>query len=265
VHASILGSGGRAPSGVRETACVLVREQDRALLLDVGTGARRLITEPAYLEGVSDLDVVLTHFHLDHVCGLPYLPMLGISATIWAPGAWLYGTASAALLEPLRRPPLAPSDVTEVYPVNELRAGQQLIGDFVVRTSAQPRHWAPTAGLRIGNELAVITDTPYEPTSSGLAEGVTHLLHEAWSSSCEPLYPDRDATAADAGRVARDAGVGQLTLIHLDPQLLDLSVLLEDAAPAFDRVSLGVDEMVLSGSEPLAGRYRRRARPRDLR
>lgn len=245
VRAVILGSGGRAPSRVRETACLLIREEDgRALLLDAGSGARRLLTDPAYLEGVRELDVVLTHFHLDHVCGLAYLPLLEIAATIWAPGGWLYGEESATLLDPLRRPPLAPSDITDVYPVNELKPGVQVIGGFVVRASAQPRHWAPSAGLRIGDELALITDTPYEPTSAALAEGVAHLLHEAWSSSHAPTYADKDATAADAGRVAREAHVGELTLIHLNPQLPDLSVLLDDASPAFDRVSLGTDEMV---------------------
>jgi ribonuclease BN (tRNA processing enzyme) len=186
---------------------------------------------------------VLTHFHFDHVCGLPFLPLLKLDARIWAPGAWLYGTPSAEILEPLRRPPVAPDDVTAVYPVNELEAGEQLVGEFVVRAREQPRHWAPSAGLRVGDELALITDTPYEPTSARLAEGVPHLLHEAWSTSRAPRYPDKDSTAADAGRVAREAEVGRLTLIHIDPQLPDPSVLLEDAAAAFDRVKLGVDEM----------------------
>jgi ribonuclease BN (tRNA processing enzyme) len=245
MRVSILGSGGGAPSGVRETACLLLRHEERALLLDIGTGARRLLADPSYLEGVSHLDVVLTHFHLDHVCGLPYLRMLPITATIWAPGAWLYGTASGAILEPLRRPPIAPSDVTAIYAINELRAGDQEIGGFAVRASAQPHHWAPSAGLRIGDELALVTDTPYEPSSTQLAEGVRHLLHEAWSSSRAPIYPEHDATAADAARVAHEAGASDLTLIHLNPTLPDLSALLDDAAPTFDRVALGEDEAVL--------------------
>ena len=114
-----------------------------------------------------------------------------------------------------------------------------------MRASGQPRHWAPSAGLRIDNEIALVTDTPYEPSSARLAEGVTHLLHEAWSSSRAPLYPDRDATAADAARVTVEAGARELTLIHLNPNLEDLSVLLDDAAAIFERVALGVDEMVL--------------------
>src|ERR671918_1500987 len=121
----ILGSGGGAPSGARETGCTVARDADRALLLDIGTGARRLVTKPRHLAGVSHVDVVLTHFHLDHVCGLPYLRMLPVSATIWGPGAWLYGTDSAAILEPLCRPPIAPTDVTGIYKVNELQPGDQ--------------------------------------------------------------------------------------------------------------------------------------------
>jgi ribonuclease BN (tRNA processing enzyme) len=242
---TILGSGGRAPSAARETACSLVREGNRALLLDAGTGLRRLIADPAHLDGVGRLDVVLTHFHFDHVCGLPFLPLLEVEARIWAPGRWLYGTPSASILEPLRRPPVAPDDVTAVYPVEELGAGEQSVGGFVVRASAQPRHWAPSAGLRVDDELALITDTAYEPTSAVLAAGVPHLLHEAWSTSSAPRYPDKDSTAADAGRVAREAGVGQLTLIHIDPQLADPSALLDDAAEVFDRVGLGSDHTVL--------------------
>jgi ribonuclease BN (tRNA processing enzyme) len=245
MRVSILGSGGGAPSAARETSCALIRDGNRTLLLDMGTGARRLLADPSLVEGTGGLNVVLTHFHFDHVCGLPYLPWLGVGATIWAPGRWLYGKASAEILEPLRLPPVAPSDVTKTYPINELSAGSQTIGGFEVRASPQPRHWAPSVGLRVDDHLAFVTDTPYEASSSDLADGVVHLLHEAWSSSRAPMYPDRDATAADAGRVAQEAGVTDLTLIHLNPRIDDLAVLLGDAREHFEHVALGEDEMRL--------------------
>ena len=241
----ILGSGGGAPSGSRETACALVTEGSHALLLDAGSGVRRLVADPSPLDGVDHLDVVLTHFHFDHVCGVPFLPWLDISAAIWAPGAWLYGDDSASILESLLRPPVSPSDLRSEIPINELRGGAQLIGRFEVRTSKQPRHWAPSVGLRIGDDVALVTDTPYEPTSAELVEGVAHLLHEAWSPSTAPRYPEHDSTAADAGRVAREADVGRLTLIHLDPRIADYSELLEDATSVFGRAELGHDELVL--------------------
>jgi ribonuclease BN (tRNA processing enzyme) len=60
------------------------------------------------------------------------------------------------------------------------------------------------------------------------------------------MYSDRDATAADAARVAREAGATDLTLIHLNPTLDDLAVLIDDAKEHFEQVALGEDEMRLA-------------------
>ncbi len=159
----LLGSGGWIPTEQRETLCVLLREDDRGLLLDAGTGLSRLVAEPELLAGVRTLDIVLTHFHLDHVCGLAYVPALPVTPTIWAPGRWLYGQASADLLAPLRTAPISPSDASELGEVRELGPGAQAVGRFEVAARAQPLHWAPTAGIRVGDDVALITDTAYEP------------------------------------------------------------------------------------------------------
>jgi ribonuclease BN (tRNA processing enzyme) len=45
--------------------------------------------------------------------------------------------------------------------------------------------------------------------------------------------------------VALEAGAGDLFLIHLNPRLEDLSILVADAAPIFERVALGEDELKL--------------------
>lgn len=139
----------------------LIGDRDRALLLDIGTGARRFLTDPACSKELPNFTCSRTSAST-HVCGLPYLYTLPVSATVWAPGAWLYRTDTAAILEPLRRPLIAPSDATESHAVNELHAGTQLIGGFEVRASPQPRHWALSAGLRVADHIALITDTPYE-------------------------------------------------------------------------------------------------------
>ena len=240
MQTAILGSGGGIPASARETACLLVRAGDRGLLLDAGSGLRRLRDDPALLEGIDRVDVVLTHFHFDHVCGLPLLSWLPVEALIWAPGRWLYDRPSADILAPLRRPPISPGDVTST-PVCELREGIQEIGGFAVRAGPQPRHWAPSAGLRIGDELAYVTDTPFEPSSIELARGVRTLFHEAWSSSAAPSHQEGDSTAADAARVAAEAGVGRLVLVHLNPDLADHSALVDDARRTFVNVGLGED------------------------
>jgi ribonuclease BN (tRNA processing enzyme) len=182
---------------------------------------------------VNELHIVLTHFHLDHVCGLMAVPSLPVVPTIWAPGALAYGRPSEEILAPLRGPPLVPFTAEELGPVNELTA-HQVIGGFDVSVRVQERHWNPTAGIRVGDFLALITDTAYDPGSGPFARGVTHLLHEAWSLDGEP-------SAADAARVFHEAGAGTLTLIHLDPRLSDPAALLAAAQPA----QLGYDGLRL--------------------
>jgi ribonuclease BN (tRNA processing enzyme) len=245
MRAWLLGSGGWMPSEGRETACVLIRDGEDALLLDAGTGLRRLVSEPALLDGVRTLDIALTHFHLDHVCGLAYVPALAIAATIWAPGRWLYGQSSADLLAPLRSAPLAPWEAHELSAVRELEPGPQSIGRFAVTTRAQPLHWSPTAGIRIGNEIALITDTAYDPHSAAFARDVAHLLHEAWSSSSNPVAQAGDATAAEAAQVACAARARQLTLVHINPLLTDESELVADARAHAPSARIGCDRASL--------------------
>lgn len=246
MEAWLLGSGGWFPTAARETTSVFVRAGGRGLLIDAGTGARRLLTDSKLVEGLTSLDVVLTHFHLDHVCGLLYLPGLVTIGALenppraWAPGKWLYEIPSTELLDRVLLPPMSPFPGPAVEVVHELNPGAQQIGPFEIRALAQQRHWGPTAGLRINDELAFITDTAREAEHASLAHGVTHLLHQAWSTSAAPIFSDHDATARDAAMTASDSAVQSLTLIHLNP-LGDFDAILADARETFVGAELGED------------------------
>jgi ribonuclease BN (tRNA processing enzyme) len=74
---------------------------------------------------------------------------------------------------------------------------------------------------------------------------VTHLLHEAWSCSTNPVADAGDATAAEAGRVAHDARVQLLTLVHPNPLLERDDELLADARTSAHAVRLGRDGALL--------------------
>lgn len=241
---TLLGSGGWAATDERETACTLIEDASDVLLLDAGSGARRLITDDV-VDHVERVDVVLTHFHLDHVVGLGYIQSVADQVVVWAPGAWLYRRPSAAILDPLLRPPFLAHDLRDAYRIEELQPDYQTIGRFDVVAGHQPNHWAPSVGIRVADRLALITDTPYEPSSSALAQGVKHLLHEAWSTSAAPLYAHRDATAADGARVALEARAERLTLIHLNPRNADQQEVLDDARAIFSETGLGHDLLVL--------------------
>jgi ribonuclease BN (tRNA processing enzyme) len=245
MRAWILGTAGWMPTPHRQTACVLVRDAERALLLDAGTGASRLVAEPELLDGAARLDVVLTHFHLDHVCGLLYLAATGLPVRIHAPGAWLYDTPSDELLAPVLHAPISPFRPAGLPAIGELDPGTDAVAGVPIALRAQLRHWAPTAGVRIGDSLALLTDTGFDEGSAGFVAGVHHLLHEAWSTSSAPVATEGDATAAEAGRVAAAAGVTRLTLVHLHPRA-DVAALERDARSAFPGAEAGADGRELS-------------------
>src|SRR5580704_4072393 len=107
---TILGGGGWFPAHGRHTACALLRMGDEAIMIDAGTGVSRLIERPELLDGVETLDIVLTHFHLDHVVGLAYLPAIGLctQTTVWGPGKLLYDRPTFDLLARLTHEPIHP-------------------------------------------------------------------------------------------------------------------------------------------------------------
>jgi ribonuclease BN (tRNA processing enzyme) len=246
-HAVLLGSGGHVPTGRRETCCTLLRAGDRALVIDAGTGLRRLVTDRALLEGVRSIDLVLTHFHLDHVVGLSYLPAIAPPVTVHGPGAALYGQPTRTVLERLLGAPLfaAPLDGL-VAGVEELAPGEVALGPFAGRVREQPRHSHPVLGLRIGDALAYCTDTAHDPATAAFAAGTRVLCHDAWFHAGAPRNAEVHASAGEAARLGREAGVDEVVLIHPDPTLPDDAPLLAEARAEHPGARLGEDGLVLA-------------------
>jgi ribonuclease Z len=66
-----LGTGGSVPSARRSTASVLIARGGDRLLFDCGEGTQRQMQRSI---GLSQVDAIyLTHFHADHILGLPGL------------------------------------------------------------------------------------------------------------------------------------------------------------------------------------------------
>ena len=73
MKAWLLGSGGWIPTGTRETTCLLVRNGASALVVDLGTGARRLVTDPALLDGAELRYSAVYGFCMMGAVGVPLL------------------------------------------------------------------------------------------------------------------------------------------------------------------------------------------------
>lgn len=246
---TILGGGGWFTAHGRHTACALIRHRDGAVLIDAGTGIARLVENPELLAGVQRLDVILTHFHLDHIVGLAGLPAAGARAetNVWGPGESLYGSSTAELLGTILVEPFHPFSLQERnIDVRELGLGETEIAGVRVRARRQDRHSVPTLGLRFEDALGWVTDTAHDPESATFVAGCRVLAHEAWFTSGAPRNPDVHSSGAQAAQVARDAGIDQLLLIHIPPFERDASALTGEARATVPATELAEDHLHLN-------------------
>jgi ribonuclease BN (tRNA processing enzyme) len=243
--ATILGSGGFVPTGKRETSSLLLlpADGDGAVVIDAGTGLRRLVTDRGLLAGRTRLDVLLTHFHIDHVCGLAYVTELlaDLEIAIHGPGTALYDTPTPKILARFFSPPIMPIDLAYIgVAVDELGVGEAVFGGLAVRTRRQDRHTNPTLGVRVGDELVWCTDTEADPDTVAFARGARVLGHDAWGPPAAPGH----AEPAGAARVAAEAGVERLVLIHVPP-MADEADLHARAAAVHPHVTVATDGLSL--------------------
>jgi ribonuclease BN (tRNA processing enzyme) len=241
----LLGSGGFVPSDSRETACALLRNGSEALLIDAGSGARRLLSDPSLLHGIERVHVVLTHFHLDHTLGLFFLPALEAQVEVWAAGRAVEQTSSSELVGRLLGPPFAPPSFVDGFAaVHELEIGANRIGPFELVTRVQPRHSTPTLALRFADELVWCTDTAYDEENVDFARGARLLCHEAFFAAERTDDPGHTASG-EAAQIAAASGVEHLVLMHVNPELEDDGELEASARVRFPASQVGRDGLVL--------------------
>jgi ribonuclease BN (tRNA processing enzyme) len=238
----ILGSGGWLPTDTRETACVYIRSGSELLVLDAGSGLRRLVTEPELLDGVERISVVLSHFHLDHIVGLAALSGMEVPREVWMPARLLAGVPAGDLLERLVAAPFFMGG-DRVATARELE-GDTEIGPFGIEIRVQPRHPGRSIAVKVDGTVAYCTDTAFDPANVAFARGSQSLLHEAFWAGDTTDDPGHTA-AGEAGRLAAEAGVERLVLMHVNPVGMDEDHLERSARIAFPAAEVGRDGLVL--------------------
>jgi ribonuclease Z len=241
----LLGTGGYRPNDRRQTLCLLLPEC--GLMLDAGTAMFRA---SGCLDG-PELDIFLTHAHLDHIVGLTYLLEVARAhplrrVTIHAQAKILAAVDTHLFADALfpKRPPME-FRVLGQEPTAVAHGG---------RLSWFPlAHPGGSIGYRLdwpGHSMAYVTDTRADPAAAYVEQirGVNLLVHECY-------FPDAQAEWAQLTghshttpvvEVARRAAVGRLLLAHVNPLATEEDPVGLDVARAiFPATELAVDGMAV--------------------
>jgi ribonuclease Z len=240
----VLGTAASVPDAEHDTFALALRGPGWAILVDCGGSPLYKLAR----QGVDRAEVravILTHYHADHLYGLPMLVQ-----GLWLGGREkslpIYGPRQA--LERARRLlvlfNLAEREdmfSLEWYPV-ALRQGRRIMEIDGVAISSSPAEHADTDTLALRFEAlstgrAIVYSADTEPVQAvvDLAMGADLLIHEATGEGKGHSSPEQ---AAD---VARRAGVGRLALIHYPLPGIDLEAWRQRAAGFGGEVFLARD------------------------
>lgn len=223
-----LGGMGWMPRYNNHTAAYRVDGHDVELILDAGTGLCRLADLPgAKLHKHHPILILLSHFHLDHTAGLIYLSALFPRRRIIvaAPGKAVYGESAAAILDRLIAPPFFARSLNQANPsleVVDLAPGENRIAGLRIYCRIQT-HTDPSMGIRIGNELAYITDTGCDAATVQFISGCPLLMHECWGRG-EAVAAAGHAHLEGVIQIARQGGIEQLLLVHINPLMTQAEI-----------------------------------------
>jgi ribonuclease Z len=212
----ILGSAGSVPDIEHDNTHMAIVDDEGVILIDCpGTPIVRLARADIPFEAISDL--IITHFHPDHVSGVPLLLM----------NMWQLGRKAPLRIYGLHHCLERIEDMMGFYhwdnwpqffPVAFHRLPEServhvLEKEGFIIYSSPVRHLVPTIGLRIeatngGQTTAYSCDTEPCPSVVRLAGGADILIHEATGAIVG------HSSASQAGAIAREAEVDRLLLIH---------------------------------------------------
>lgn len=224
------------PNTVRyggNTSCVEVRCGESVLVFDAGSGLK-LLGESLLRDGkTGNIDLFLSHGHIDHLIGLPFFaPLLtaGGRLRLWAGNLQLIGGLKPTV-ERLMSFPLFPIELGMLagkFEFNDFRAGEELQprSDIRLRTAAL-HHPGGATGYRLeyaGRSVAYLTDTEcgnrlIDDGIVALAEGADLMIFDATYTKRE-LRDHRGwghSSWQQGVRLAEVAGAVRLCLFHHDP------------------------------------------------
>jgi ribonuclease BN (tRNA processing enzyme) len=240
---TVLGSAGSHPGVGRACSGYLVRAGGTNLLLDAGNGSTANLQR---LVAFRDLDaVVISHRHVDHCVdlvgafyALRFDPAFDRRIPLYAPPE-VFETLTGLMSGD------SAMEFAEVFDHHLVADGDRVTLGAVTLTFARANHPPPSVSVRVeaaDRTLAYSGDTGGSPELVEVARGAQLFLCEAtWAGELADRTPGLHLTGAEAGRIAREAGVGRLVLTHVAGATDRAQVLAEARATFGGPVELAED------------------------
>ncbi|MGQ0565381.1 MAG: MBL fold metallo-hydrolase [Gemmobacter sp.] len=211
------------------TICIEMRCGDDVLLFDAGSGLPPA-GKALLAEGRRAFHVFFSHWHYDHLMGLPFFVPLydhASTVTLWS-GHMAGAMSTAQMLTEFMRPPffpIGPEMCRSCVTPTDFTPGQVLspYPGVTVRTGLL-NHPGGSVGYRVefgGKAVALITDTEHDPGTLDravldLIEGADLVLYDASFEDEElRVFKGFGHSSWQQGiRLAQAAGAQQLGFIH---------------------------------------------------
>ncbi|MFW5781747.1 MAG: MBL fold metallo-hydrolase [Candidatus Muiribacteriaceae bacterium] len=215
------------------TTCIEVRgEQGTRLVIDAGTGIRQCGID--YIrQDVKDINILFTHYHLDHIMGLPFFkPLFYKDRSISIMGPRFENLSCQCVIDKIISSPSFPVMISEIKACRDLNISDIPvdpfnIGDFRIST-INLNHPNGGVGIKIeegakkfvfltDNELDYLHPDGHQPSEYiEFSKDADLLIHDAEFLENEYQYTIMwgHSTYTSAAKVAKNAGVKKFGLFH---------------------------------------------------
>lgn len=265
----IHGVRGSTPVGGQETArygghtiCMSVDDgEGRVLILDLGTGLRGLQARLPERTAGYHFDVFLTHYHWDHLQGLPFFrPLYDPANSFTFYGFGWEGMGVEELIAGTFQPPWFPVSLADTAAEKRYVAlvGDTIhVGELAVSWTRLKHPQGVTAYRIDGPATSVVVATDHEAGDPefdealyDLGRGADVLIHDAQYTDGEyELHYEGwgHSTWTHAVDAAREIGVSRLVLISHDPSHGDDAVdaIVQEARNEFAHLDAAFEGMAI--------------------